>query len=334
MTPVPAFLLLALLLVPLGACRRAARPEVVVYTSVDQPHAEPILKAFEARTGIRVQAVYDLEAVKTVGLANRLLEERARPRADVFWNGEILQTLRLARDGALEPYRPGTAQDLPADRRPGHGLWTAIGGRARVFLVDTRQLDPAAAPRTLAAFAEASGAARRRGLALPLFGTTLTHAATLSATWGPTRTQAWFEALRTAGVRFLEGNASVRDAVVRGELAVGLTDTDDAEGALAKGAPVAVVEPEGDSALVIPSSVALVKGGPHPPEGRRLVDFLASREAEVLLTANGFWQVAPRHSAASRSLPKGATAGLRVPWERVLEELPRTSRDLRERFTR
>jgi iron(III) transport system substrate-binding protein len=178
----------------------------------------------------------------------------------------------------------------------------------------------------------------RRGLALPLFGTTLTHAAALYAAWGPQPSRAYFADLKARGVRFLEGNASVRDAVVRGEMAFGLTDSDDAEGALARGAEVAVAEinsgMEDGGTLVIPSSVALVKGGPHTREGRALVDFLASAEVESLLAENGFWQVAPRHPGASRSLPRATTKSMKVDWNRVLDELPRASRELREIFTR
>src|SRR5256885_12959964 len=39
---------------------------------------------------------YDSEAVKTVGLANRLLAERAHPQCDVFWSNEEMRTRQLA----------------------------------------------------------------------------------------------------------------------------------------------------------------------------------------------------------------------------------------------
>ena len=61
---------------------------VTVYTSQDQVYAEPILQRFEQETGIRVRAVYDSEAVKTVGLVNRLIAEKNHPRCDLFWNHE------------------------------------------------------------------------------------------------------------------------------------------------------------------------------------------------------------------------------------------------------
>ena len=81
---VPLVGLLAMLFLPVvGYFTKQSAPTVVIYASQDQVYAEPILKEFEQQTGLRVLAVHDSEAVKTVGLMNRLLAERARPQCDV-----------------------------------------------------------------------------------------------------------------------------------------------------------------------------------------------------------------------------------------------------------
>lgn len=41
---------------------------VTVYVSEDQVFSEPILRDFEAETGIKVNAVYDTEEAKSTGL--------------------------------------------------------------------------------------------------------------------------------------------------------------------------------------------------------------------------------------------------------------------------
>src|SRR5260221_5884623 len=124
--------ILAGVLVPLlGPGARAK--VVVVYASQDEVYAEPILQEFMRQTGIKVKAVYDSEAVKTVGLANRLLAERARPRCDVFWNNEELRTRQLA------------AQNL---FRETNG-WVAIGFRSRRMAINTDRLSLTAAPKSL-----------------------------------------------------------------------------------------------------------------------------------------------------------------------------------------
>jgi iron(III) transport system substrate-binding protein len=111
-----------------SSCRdRSGRSEVVLYCSVDQEVAEPIVAEFERQSGIKVLARYDTEASKTVGLVQRIRAEAGNPAADAFWSGEVFHTVRLAREGLLTPYClaggelgvPDTRmRDAPADCGP------------------------------------------------------------------------------------------------------------------------------------------------------------------------------------------------------------------------
>ncbi|MCU0581711.1 MAG: hypothetical protein MUF26_04560, partial [Syntrophales bacterium] len=104
-----------------GCTNQTSSPEVIIYTSVDQVYSEPVLQAFEKKTGIRVRPVYDIEASKTTGLVNRLIAEKDRPQADVFWSGEFVQTLLLKDRGVLAPYDAPNGRNLPAlYRDPAH----------------------------------------------------------------------------------------------------------------------------------------------------------------------------------------------------------------------
>jgi len=73
-----------------------AHRTVIAYCAQDQTYAEAIFRDFQKETGIKVRAVYDSEAVKTVGLANRLLAERSHPQCDVFWGNEEMRTRQMA----------------------------------------------------------------------------------------------------------------------------------------------------------------------------------------------------------------------------------------------
>jgi iron(III) transport system substrate-binding protein len=287
---------LAVLLACLGLCPsegRARAQEVVVYTSVDQFFSEPILKDFEAATGIRVRAVFDVEAARTTGLANRLVAERSRPRADVFWNGEFVQTARLMQEGVLAPFVPErSAGAAPA---PEARYWTSFGGRARVLIVNTMRLKPGERPDTLMDLASDKWPAREIGIAYPLFGTTATHAAALYATWGPEKARAFFAALAGRGVRFVDGNSVVRDLVASGHLSFGLTDSDDACAAKARGLPVEVRFPDqaqgAAGTFVIPNTVALIRGAPNPEPAGRLINYLLGPEVARKLAASGWFHV-------------------------------------------
>src|SRR5687767_15207864 len=104
----------AVLTIAAAGCRPPANDEVVVYTALDEDFSKPIFAQFAADTGAQVVPKFDTEATKTVGLTEAILAERRRPRCDVFWNNEILNTLRLDRAGLLEEYRSPAAAQFPA----------------------------------------------------------------------------------------------------------------------------------------------------------------------------------------------------------------------------
>src|SRR2546427_4417051 len=172
-----AHLLVLLASACLLGCNRGVVEQVTVYASQDQVYAERILREFTKQTGIKVRALYDSEAVKTVGLANRLLAERSRPQCDLFWNNEELRTRQLA---AQNIFRETNA-------------WTTLGYRSRRIVINTNLLALPAAPRSLMELT--NGAWRGKiALAYPLFGTTATHFLALRQLWGEAKWLAWCRA--------------------------------------------------------------------------------------------------------------------------------------------
>ena len=248
-----------------------------------QVDARKILDAFEKETGIRVLPLFDTEAQKTTGLAMRLAAEAARPQADVFWNNELSRTLMLAGRGVLAPYASPSAADIPGKWKAADGMWAASSLRARVIVVNTDLVSEADSPRTL----EDLASERWRGkvaIANPLFGTTACQAAAQARLFGEDKALDWFRRLKANGVRVYDGNSVVRDVVAAGEVPVGLTDTDDALLGIARGMKLRMVLPDqaegGMGTLVIPNSVAMVNGAPHPEEAKALIDYLLSRAVE------------------------------------------------------
>ena len=86
-----------------------------------------------------VNAVYDTEETKSTGLANRLLAEKARPQADVFWSNEPVRTLVLKSRDVLAPYRSPNAKGIPAALVDPDGYWTGFSARMRVIVYNTKR---------------------------------------------------------------------------------------------------------------------------------------------------------------------------------------------------
>lgn len=268
-------------LIGLWVVHWANAAEVVIYTSLDQVFSQPVLEEFERQSGITVRAVYDVEAAKTTGLVNRLIAERSHPKADVFWNSEVGRTLVLKAQGVLAPYASPAAEGIPTFFKDPEHYWTGFAARARVFIYNTQQLSAKELPESIFDLT----ASRWKGkvaLAYPLFGTTATHVAALYARLGAARAEAFLRDLAANEVLIVDGNAAVRDAVVRGEVPLGLTDTDDVNVALRQGQPVAMAFPDaaGMGTLIIPNTVALIRNAPHPEHGQKLIDYLLSPAVE------------------------------------------------------
>jgi iron(III) transport system substrate-binding protein len=324
-----------------AACRRgdaagkAGGGEVVLYSSADAEYARGVIGAFEKRTGVRVRLVGDTEATKTTGLVQRLLAEKDRPRADVWWSSEALGTVRLARAGVLEPYISDSAESgaraqgldgWPRRLRGVDGTWYGFAQRARVIVYNINRVQEHMAPRT--AFALTDPLHRGRvGIARPQFGTTRSHVAALVARHGEGPVREWLRLMKQNEVRLYDGNMSVVRGVAQGEVDLGLTDTDDVWAGRRNGWPVSMVFeqpvklPFGETAgtLVIPNTVALVRGGPNPEAGRRLVDFLLSPEAERVLAASESHNE-PVNPDVARDFPQNDLPdGPGVLWEDVAD---------------
>ena len=134
----------------LSGCRQkeAQQPEVIVYTALDREFSQPIFAEFTEKTGIAVRAKYDAESTKTVGLTEAIINERARPRCDLFWNNEIINTIRLERAGLLRSYKSPAAAAYPASARSPDGMWYGFAARARVLIVNKNQSPPQIDPRS------------------------------------------------------------------------------------------------------------------------------------------------------------------------------------------
>jgi len=276
--------------------------EVVVYTSVDQVYAEPILQAFENQTGVSVKAVYDVEAAKTIGLEKRLIAEAERPRADVFWNSEHLRTISLAKKGLLASYTPLNAEDINPEYKDKDGRWVGLGIRARIFIINNDLLLDDR-PTTLEDMFKPKWNGKV-AVARPLFGTTSTHFSALRIQFGEEKFNQFLRRFRDSKVALLSGNSHVRDEVVRGKYYFGLTDTDDANVAIRKGENVSVIylNQKGRGSFAVFQTISVIKHAPHQSNAKLLVEYLASEDVEQRLIDSGAVQLSTRKGSEAHHI--------------------------------
>jgi len=312
------------------------RPQLIVYTALDQDFSQPIFEKFTRQTGIVVLGKFDTESTKTVGLTQAILAERDRPRCDVFWNNEIVNTLRLEHAGLLSSYETPSARPFPTQYRSAQSVWHGFAARARVLLVNTELVPEEESPDSIMGLIDSKWKGRV-GIAKPLAGTTASHAACLFAAWGEKRAKDFFRAVKK-NARVMAGNKQVAIAVARGELAFGLTDTDDAIIELERGSPVKIVYPdqgEGEvGTLFIPNTVAILEGAPHRRAAEKFVDYLLSPQVEEALAAGPSAQI-PLNSTIEIKLrletPK-SVAAMEVDFEEAALQWNAAAAFLRDEF--
>jgi iron(III) transport system substrate-binding protein len=278
---------------------------VTIYVSTDRVFSEPVLREYERRSGVTVNAVYDTEETKSTGLANRLIAEKPRPQADVFWSNEPVRTLVLKSRDVLAQYRSASAEGIPAALMDPDGFWTGFSARIRVIAYNTKMVPANAAPRSVFDLADPKWKGQA-AMADPRFGSTSFHVAALYALAGDEKMDEFFRRLKANGVRIVDGNSVVRDLVARGDVMVGLTDTDDVNVAIEEGQPVAMVLPDKDGlgVPVMPNMVSLIANAPHPEEARQLIDYLLSPDVEQQLARSEAVQI-PLHAGVPgpRNIP-------------------------------
>ncbi len=295
-----SYLLLSLVVISMMLSNAVAE-EVVVYTSIDDVFARPIAKVFEQETGITVKLVTDTEETKSTGLLNRLIAEKDRPRADVFWSGDPIRAAILKSKGVSAPYQSPAAEGLPALYSDSEGYWTGFSARARIILYNKDQVKGDSIPSSIKDLTKPEFQGKVC-MANPLFGTTSMHAAAIFAFFGDEKAKQFFEDLKKNKLQLLSSNGEVRRRISSGACAYGISDTDDAYTAIRDGKSVGVVFPdkgkEDIGTLIVPNAAVLIANAPNSDAAKKFIDFLLAPKTEELLAQGDAAQMPVRAGLA------------------------------------
>ena len=309
------FATIVMLVFLVSGCLGKSDNEVVVYSALDKEFSQPILQDLQAELNLQILTKFDQESNKTVGLVTDIIQNQARPRADVFWNNEILHTLRLQKLGLLDVYRSPAAKNFPSQFVSAADSWHGFAARARVLIINKNLIpNPADYPTSFFDLANPKWKGKC-AMARPLFGTTATHAAVLFQRLGEAQAKKWL--IEIGHNAIIEGgNKQVAIKVARGQFAFGITDTDDAIIEIEQAQPVAIVFPDqGENqmgTLLIPNTLSLIKNGPNPIRAKKLIDRLLQEDIETRL-AQG------RSAQIPLNLNTGVRSRVEIPELKIME---------------
>ncbi len=292
---------------------------MVVYAAGEQETVQPILDAFQRETSgtVRVNGEFNVRSTKASALVSGSRGADEPPRCDLFWDNEVLPTIRLQQQGRLQRHDFPVPSNWPRAMVAADSTWCGFAARARVLLVNQEAIEPDEEfPSSVADLADARWQGRC-GMATPLGGTAATHWAVLREKNGTEATLAMLDQIRDNGVVLAEERQIAR-AVSAGQLAWGLIDSDLAMIEQDLDYPVEIIfpdqSPDQPGTLRIPNTVAILRGASHPVAAGRLVDFLLTPEIEDRLAMG-----AGSHIPLSREgkFPPAVLPGEPVRWMRV-----------------
>ena len=177
----------------------------------------------------------------------------------------------------------------------------------------------------------------KTAIANPLFGTTSYHVASLFSVWGEARAKRFLEGIKKNGCRVVSSNGEVRRLVSQGEVAFGLTDTDDVV-SRREGRNLACdlifPDKDGEGTLVFPNTLALIKGCPNPDNAKKLYDWLLTKELSLCMSLSAQIPLSNRVKAPDGRYALNMIRAIEVDWARVSEVRDECVRLLEEKLVR
>src|SRR6266480_4693232 len=142
-------------------------------------------------------------------------------------------------------------------------------------------------------------ALKQRGVSSAYDSPSAEGIAALFTIWGDDRAKTFMNDIKRNGVKMTTSNGESTDFVATGDVDFSLVDSDNAVNTKKQGKPVEIIYPDQDpnglGVLILPNAVALIKAAPHAENGKRLIDYLLSKETERKLAFADCAQI-PLHS--------------------------------------
>ncbi len=292
----------------IGASPALAADEVNIY-SYRQPYLiEPLLKAFTKKTGIKVNIIFAKK-----GLVERMAAEGRNSPADVLLTVDIGRLTGAVSKGVTQPVQSKVlSAAIPAAYRDSKGGWFGLTRRLRVVYAakdrvkqDTITIEELADPKWRGKICIRSG---HHVYNVALIASMIAH-------HGPAKAEKWLRGLKANLARKPSGNDRGQvKGVYAGQCDIGIGNTyymakmmlNDKKPVQKKwAASVKMLFPNsgGRGTHVNISGMVMAKHAPHRAEALKLMEYLASDEAQRI------------YASVNHEYPVKAS----VPWSKLVK---------------
>ncbi len=271
----------------------ASAAEVNLYTTREPGLIRPLLDAYTAKTGTKINTVFVEK-----GLAERVASEGTGSSADVLMTVDIGNLIEIVDRGLAQPVRSAALESaIPAQLRDPEGNWFALSTRGRVVYADRELDDLKAITYEGLADPKWKGKLCLRSGQHP-YNTALVAAHLVKH--GPDKTEAWLSGLKTNLARKpAGGDRDVAKDILAETCTVGIGNSyyvglmrSGSGGPDQKkwGDAIKVLLPtfEGGGTHVNVSGAVVAKNAPNRDEAVKLLEYLVSDEAQGLYAKSGY----------------------------------------------
>jgi iron(III) transport system substrate-binding protein len=279
--PTRGAVLALVVLVGAAGCgpRRSPSGQVVVYAAEKDKIIQAVSPLWE-KVAPRIRL--DVIPAGSNEVLQRARAERQRPLGDVLWGvgaegpsamPELFDPYETREAKAVAPRWKDIAKGQP---------WQPNNIVPMVIIYNTRLVKAAEAPRRWRDLANPRWRNRLAYAAPDKSGSAYTQLATMVSVFGDSDA-GWSIIKRImANAKILPSSGKVPKGVADGEYTVGMTYENVAGLYATGGAPIKIVYPV-EGTAIIPDANALIRGAPHPKEGKRFLDFLQSKPVQEML---------------------------------------------------
>jgi iron(III) transport system substrate-binding protein len=255
--------------------------DLTLYSGRGESLVAPIIAAFEAETGIKVNVRY----AGTSELAVLLQEEGAVSPADLCWAQDV--GALGAVKGLMTVLPEATLAKVPAVYHDADGRWIGTSGRARVIACNT-SVDPATLPKTLASLADP--AFKGRFALAPTNGSFQAHVTALRVAAGDEFALNWLKRVAANEPVIVRNNTAGYQAVADGEAGFFWSNNDYLGRFLTADDKFPVAQTtfeKGDIGnLMMAAAIGVLDTSDHKSEAVAFVDFLLGAAAQQYFISN------------------------------------------------
>jgi iron(III) transport system substrate-binding protein len=244
----------------------------------------PAVDSYEAEADRDVKVRF----AETADLAATLVEEGDASPADVFFAQEPGAIAAVAEAGLLTKLPQNILDRVPARYRDPEGRWVGITGRARVIAYNKDVVKESELPSS--PFGLTAPKWKDRVGWSPASSSMQEYVTALRARYGDDRTKQWLEKMVDNGAVSFPDNVTIRDAIAKGEIDVGLINHYYVAQAISEEGPnypvAAYFPPGGLGSLMLLTSVGVLESSDRKPEAFAFVRSLLSDKSQQFFTSS------------------------------------------------